>query len=163
MSNNDENIYNDEIAKIEFVGIRDDLVDITTDGNHLFYANGILTHNSGSKSSDPNETDLADSYGLMFTADLALIILNSEELKEDGQFMFKQVKNRYHNLDFKSRFIMGINKQLMTIYDIDNTTLSPEVEAKMDMHEAAIFDTTSFGENVIKFEKNSLSKEWDNV
>ena len=66
----------DEIITIEKMGISETL-DIEVNGNHLFYANEILTHNS---SSDVELTDTSESFGLPATADFMFALIATEEL-----------------------------------------------------------------------------------
>ena len=108
----------DEIVSIEKIGIGD-LIDIEVTGNHLFFANGILTHNS---SSDPEMTDIADSFALTGTADFMVSLTENEQLEKLGQYLVKQLKNRYDNKGNNKRFIVGVDKAKMRIYDVENAT-----------------------------------------
>ena len=106
-----------KILKIEELNERE-LVDIEVSGNHLFYANGILTHNS---SSDVDLTDTSESFGLPATADLMFALISTEELEQLGQIMVKQLKNRYNDLAVNRRFIVGIDRAKMRLYDCEQT------------------------------------------
>jgi hypothetical protein len=105
----------DEIVSIEEIG-DGELIDIEVSGNHLFFANGILTHNS---SSDPNMTDIADSFALTGTADFMISLTETEQLEKLGQYMVKQLKNRYNNKTTNKRFIVGVDKSKMRLYDVN--------------------------------------------
>ena len=109
-----------KILKIEELNERE-LVDIEVSGNHLFYANGILTHNS---SSDVDLTDTSESFGLPATADLMLALISTEELEQLGQIMVKQLKNRYNDISINKRFIVGIDRAKMRLYDCEQTAQS---------------------------------------
>jgi len=76
-----------KILKIEELDERE-MVDIEVSGNHLFYANDILTHNS---SSDVEITDTSESFGLPATADFLVALISTEELEGLGQIMVKQL------------------------------------------------------------------------
>jgi hypothetical protein len=65
-------------------------IDIEVSGNHLFLANGILTHNSNS---DVGLEDTSESFGLPATADFMFALISTEELESLGQLMVKQLKN----------------------------------------------------------------------
>jgi hypothetical protein len=106
-----------KILKIEELNERE-LVDIEVSGNHLFYANGILTHNS---SSDVDLTDTSESFGLPATADLMFALISTEELEQIGQIMVKQLKNRYNDPTVNKRFIVGIDRAKMRLYDCEQT------------------------------------------
>ena len=106
-----------KILKIEELDERE-LIDIEVSGNHLFYANAILTHNS---SSDVELTDTSESFGLPATADLMFALISTEELEGLGQLMVKQLKNRYNDPTMNKRFIIGIDRAKMRLYDCEQT------------------------------------------
>ena len=106
-----------KILKIEELDERE-LIDIEVSGNHLFYANAILTHNS---SSDVDLTDTSESFGLPATADLMFALISTEELEQLGQIMVKQLKNRYNDLSVYKRFIVGIDRAKMRLYDCEQS------------------------------------------
>ena len=105
----------DEIVSIERLDIRD-TVDIEVGGNHLFYANGILTHNS---STDLGLEDTSESFGLPATADFMFALITSEELEQLNQIMVKQLKNRYGDPSMNKKFVIGIDKAKMKLYDVE--------------------------------------------
>ena len=111
-------MYYDEIVEIENIDQTRDLIDIEVSGNHLFFANGILTHNSNS---DPGLEDTSESFGLPATADLMLAFVSNEELEQSGQIMVKQLKNRYNDPNRNKRFVVGIDRSKMRLYDAEAT------------------------------------------
>jgi hypothetical protein len=111
----EKNIMLDEIVSIERLDIRD-TVDIEVGGNHLFYANGILTHNS---STDLGLEDTSESFGLPATADFMFALITSEELEQLNQIMVKQLKNRYGDPSMNKKFVIGIDKAKMKLYDVE--------------------------------------------
>ena len=78
------------------------------------------TTRSGYSSSDPGLEDTSESFGLPATADLMFALVSSEELESLGQIMVKQLKNRYNDVNFKKRFVVGIDRSRMKLYDTDN-------------------------------------------
>jgi hypothetical protein len=106
-----------KILKIEELDERE-LIDIEVSGNHLFYANAILTHNS---SSDVELTDTSESFGLPATADLMFALISTEELEELGQILVKQLKNRYNDPTIFKRFVVGIDRAKMRLYDVEQS------------------------------------------
>ena len=106
-----------KILEIEELDERE-LVDIEVSGNHLFYANDILTHNS---SSDVDLTDTSESFGLPATADLMFALISTEELEQIGQIMVKQLKNRYNDTVVNKRFVIGIDRSKMRLYDCEQS------------------------------------------
>ena len=106
-----------KILKIEELDERE-MIDIEVSGNHLFYANNILTHNS---SSDVELTDTSESFGLPATADLMFALISTEELEELGQILVKQLKNRYAATDKYRRFVLGIDRSKMRLFDVEQS------------------------------------------
>jgi hypothetical protein len=110
-------MIHDEIVSIEKLGKRK-TVDIEVTGNHLFYANGVLTHNSNS---DVDLTNTSESMGITHTADCILGLVTSEQLDELGQLMIKQLKNRWGDLGYYRRFLVGIDRSKMKIYELEES------------------------------------------
>lgn len=75
----------------------------------------------GYESSDVDLTDTSDSMGIVHTADLMLAIIRTEELDEMNQVMFKQLKNRYSDPNNNRRFVVGLNREKMKLYDLEKT------------------------------------------
>lgn len=98
--------YNDEIISIEDVGMLD-TIDISVSGDNLFYCNDILTKNS---------------FGLPATADLMFALISTEELESTGQMMVKQLKNRYNDLTKNKRFVIGVDRARMKLFDVENAS-----------------------------------------
>ena len=79
------------------------------------------TTRSGYGSSDVDLTDTSESFGLPATADLMLALISTEELEQLGQIMVKQLKNRYNDLNVHKRFVVGIDRAKMRLYDCEQT------------------------------------------
>ena len=79
------------------------------------------TTRSGYGSSDVDLTDTSESFGLPATADLMFALISTEELEQLGQIMVKQLKNRYNDLSMNKRFIVGIDRAKMRLYDCEQT------------------------------------------
>jgi len=124
-----------EIVSIEEIG-KMDMIDIEVSGNHLFYANDILTHNSNS---DVGLEDTSESFGLPATADFMFAIVTTEELQQHNQIMVKQLKNRYSDIGSVTRFILGIDRSKMRLYDV-------EPEAQTLIEDKPVMDNSQFGE-----------------
>lgn len=73
----------------------------------------------GFGSSDPDMTDTSESFGLPATADLFLALVTTEALEQLKQLMVKQLKNRYNDLALNKRFVIGIDKSKMRLYDVE--------------------------------------------
>jgi replicative DNA helicase len=79
------------------------------------------TTRSGYGSSDVDITDTSESFGLPATADLMFALISTEELEQLGQIMVKQLKNRYNDPTINKRFIVGIDRAKMRLYDCEQT------------------------------------------
>jgi replicative DNA helicase len=79
------------------------------------------TTRSGFGSSDVELTDTSESFGLPATADLMFALISTEELEQLGQIMVKQLKNRYGDPTVNKRFIVGIDRAKMRLYDCEQT------------------------------------------
>ena len=77
------------------------------------------TTRSGFASSDVDLTDTSESFGLPATADLMFALISTEELESLSQIMVKQLKNRYNDPTIHKRFIVGIDRAKMRIYDCE--------------------------------------------
>jgi replicative DNA helicase len=79
------------------------------------------TTRSGYGSSDVELTDTSESFGLPATADLMFALISTDELEELGQIMVKQLKNRYNDLSVYKRFVLGIDRAKMRLYDCEQS------------------------------------------
>ena len=79
------------------------------------------TTRGGYNSSDVELTDTSESFGLPATADLMFAIISTEELEQMGQLMIKQLKNRYADPTRNRRFMIGVDRAKMRLYDLDET------------------------------------------
>ncbi len=77
------------------------------------------TTRSGFASSDVDLTDTSESFGLPATADLMFALISTEELEGLNQIMVKQLKNRYNDPTIFKRFIVGIDRAKMRLYDVE--------------------------------------------
>jgi len=75
-------------------------------------------------SSDVELTDTSESFGLPATADFMFALVSTEELEEMNQLMVKQLKNRYNDPTINRRFIIGVDRAKMRLYDVDNSAQS---------------------------------------
>ena len=79
------------------------------------------TTRSGFGSSDPELTDTSESFGLPATADLMFALISTEELEGLGQILVKQLKNRYADPTMYKRFVIGIDRAKMRLYDCEQS------------------------------------------
>ena len=77
------------------------------------------TTRSGFASSDVDLTDTSESFGLPATADLMFALISTEELESINQILVKQLKNRYNDPTIHKRFVVGIDRAKMRLYDCE--------------------------------------------
>ena len=128
----------DEIVSIKKVGEKE-TIDINVSGDNLFFANDILTHNSGSSTTDASLEDVSDSYGIAFTADMLIALVSTEELEQMNQILVKQLKNRYAPLDRYRKFVVGIDRSKMRLYNTDQSAQEDLIDVKMNTDETQDF------------------------
>ena len=88
------------------------------------------TTRSGYGSSDVELTDTSESFGLPATADLMFALISTEELEGLGQILVKQLKNRYNDLSVHKRFVVGIDRAKMRLYDCEQSAQTDLVDNK---------------------------------
>jgi archaellum biogenesis ATPase FlaH len=109
------------------------------------------TTRSGYTSSDLGLEDTSESFGLPATADFMFGLSTSEKLEELGQIMVKQLKNRYSDPGTTRRFVLGIDRSKMRLYDID--------QPEKDMIDSPVMNNTKFGEADFERGKKKFDKK----
>jgi len=82
------------------------------------------TTRSGYSNTDVGLEDTSESFGLPATADLMFALITSEELEELGQMMVTQLKNRYNDPTKYRRFVIGVDRSRMKLYDVEESAQS---------------------------------------
>ena len=90
------------------------------------------TTRSGYGSSDVDLTDTSESFGLPATADLMFALISTEDLEGLSQIMVKQLKNRYHDPTINKRFVLGIDRAKMRLYDCEQSAQDDIVDSGQD-------------------------------
>lgn len=80
----------------------------------------IQFNRGGASSSDPGMEDISESFGIAFTADFIAALISPEELANRGQILVKQVKSRYGDKGRYPKWLIGVDKPKMRIYDLDD-------------------------------------------
>ena len=101
------------------------------------------TTRSGFTNSDPGLEDTSESFGLPATADLMFALVSNEELEGLNQIIVKQLKNRYNDPSFYKRFVIGVDRAKMKLYDVEASAQIGLADAGQDDEPA--FDKSSFG------------------
>jgi hypothetical protein len=79
------------------------------------------TTRTGYSSSDLNLEDTSESFGLPATADFMFGLISTEELEGLGQLMVKQLKNRWGDTNYLKRFIIGLDRSKMKLFDAEDS------------------------------------------
>ena len=101
------------------------------------------TTRSGFTSSDPGLEDTSESFGLPATVDLMFALISTEELEELGQIMVKQLKNRYADPSYYKRFVIGVDRSKMKLFDVEISAQTNISDAGQD--DGPVFDKSDFG------------------
>jgi len=103
------------------------------------------TTRSGYGSSDVELTDTSESFGLPATADLMFALISTEDLEPLNQIMVKQLKNRYNDPTVNKRFIVGIDRAKMRLYDCEQKAQEDIVDSGQE---------EEYNKDESKFKKN---------
>ncbi len=87
------------------------------------------TTRSGFANSDVDLTDTSESFGLPATADLMFALISTEDMEQLGQIMVKQLKNRYNDPTMYKRFVVGIDRAKMRLYDCEQGAQDDIIDA----------------------------------
>ena len=110
------------------------------------------TTRGGYGNSDVELTDTSESFGLPATADLMFALISTEELEDLGQLMIKQLKNRYNDPTLHRRFVVGIDRAKMRLFDAEASAQDGLMEDK------PVFSKGSFGQSMDAEKKEKLKK-----
>lgn len=105
------------------------------------------TTRSGFGNSDVGLEDTSESFGLPATADFMFALVSTEELEKLGQIMVKQLKNRYNDPTANKRFVIGVDRSRMKLYDVED-------DAQTLMDDGPAFDKSTSGERVSSEKRN---------
>ena len=105
------------------------------------------TTRSGFTNSDPGLEDTSESFGLPATVDLMLALISTEELEELGQIMVKQLKNRYNDPSYYKRFVIGVDRSKMKLYDVEVSAQSNISDSGQD--DVPVFDKSNIGKRPV--------------
>ena len=102
------------------------------------------TTRSGYSNTDVELTDTSESFGLPATADFMFALISTEELEKLNQIMIKQLKNRYNDPTLHKRFMVGIDRAKMRLYDLEPSAQHNLVDTGVDLDETKL-DNFNFG------------------
>ena len=100
------------------------------------------TNRTGFVSTDVGLEDTSESFGLPATADLMIALISTEELEDLDQIMVKQLKNRYNDPSYYRRFVVGVDRSRMKLYDCEQS-------AQDELHDSGpAFDNSDTGRRI---------------
>ena len=108
------------------------------------------TTRSGFTNSDVGLEDTSESFGLPATADLMFALISTEELADLNQIMVKQLKNRYSDPTTNKRFVIGIDRAKMKLYDAEDSAQTNISDSGQIEDNKPAFDKSSFGKRMQK-------------
>lgn len=107
------------------------------------------TTRSGYGSTDVDMTDVSESFGLAHTVDVLLALITTEELENLNQLMIKQLKNRYNDPNYYKRFVVGIDRSKMRLFDLEESAQKDIIDSGQDKDDdMPAFDKSSFGKRM---------------
>jgi replicative DNA helicase len=104
------------------------------------------TTRSGYTNSDPGLEDTSESFGLPATADFMFALVSNEELEQLNQIIVKQLKNRYNDPGFYKRFVIGVDRAKMKLYDVEASAQEGLMDAGHKKEDVPMFDKSDFGQ-----------------
>jgi replicative DNA helicase len=118
---------------------------------------------TGFSSSDPGLEDTSESFALPATVDFMVALVSSEQLEELNQIQVKQLKNRYNDPTKNRKFVVGVDRSRMKLYNTDAASQTL-IDQKMEEDDKPAFDKGPIGqrlsiERTSKKDFSSLFKE----
>ena len=121
--------------------------------NKIPIVSATQTTRSGYSNTDVGLEDTSESFGLPATADLMFAIISTEQMEELGQIMVKQLKNRYNDPTVNRKFVVGIDRAKMRLFDVDQAAQDELVDSGQE-DDTPSFDVATNG----KFRKRDFSE-----
>ena len=119
--------------------------------NNLPIVSATQTTRSGFTNSDPGLEDTSESFGLPATADFMFALITNEELESLNQILVKQLKNRYSDPNAFKRFVVGVDRSKMRLYDVEDSAQAGITDSGQDEDPGPI---NTFGNREGKFNRN---------
>ena len=126
--------------------------------NNVPIMSATQTTRGGYANSDVGLEDTSESFGLPATADLMFALISTEELESLNQIMVKQLKNRYNDPGTNKRFVVGIDRARMKLYDCEQEAQDDIIDSGQE--EGATFDKTTFG---VGLGKNKTYEKFEDI
>lgn len=104
------------------------------------------TTRGGYDNTDVDLTDTSESFGLPATVDFMFALISTEELENLNQIMVKQLKNRYNDPSYYKRFVIGVDRSRMKLYDVEDSAQKNIADSGQDSGPS--FDKSEFGKRM---------------
>lgn len=104
------------------------------------------TTRGGYDNTDVDLTDTSESFGLPATVDFMFALISTEELEQLNQIMVKQLKNRYNDPSYYKRFVIGVDRARMKLYDVEESAQKNISDSGQDT--GPVFDKSGFGKRM---------------
>ena len=121
--------------------------------NKLPIVSATQTTRAGYSSTDVGLEDTSESFGLPATADLMFAIISTEQMEEVGQILVKQLKNRYNDPTSNRKFVVGIDRAKMRLFDVSQAAQDELVDTGQTKDDTPSFDIATGG----KFNKKDFA------
>lgn len=119
------------------------------------------TNRQGFVSSDIGLENTSESFGLPATADFMIALSSTEELENMGQILVKQLKNRYNDISTLKRFVLGIDRSKMRLFDLDQSAQDELTDTNLnDKKDTSVFDKSKFGAGMIAEKRDVDDFKW---
>jgi len=105
------------------------------------------TTRSGYGNTDVELTDTSESFGLPATVDFMFALISTEELEQTNQIMVKQLKNRYNDPTINKRFMIGVDRAKMKLYDLEQSAQKGLTDANLDINRVDKEQKTAYNMN----------------
>ncbi len=106
------------------------------------------TTRSGFSNDDLGLEDTSESFGLPATADFMFALISNDELNAQGKIMVKQLKNRYNDPTSNQRFMVGVDRAKMKLFDCDQSSELDDDDKDKGWDDKPVFDNTSSGQRI---------------
>ena len=121
--------------------------------NKIPIVSATQTTRSGYSNTDVGLEDTSESFGLPATADLMFAIISTEQMEQLGQILVKQLKNRYNDPTVNRKFVVGIDRSKMRLFDVSQAAQDELVDSGQEEDDTPSFDVATGG----KFKKRDFS------
>ena len=118
--------------------------------HNLPIVSATQTTRGGYQNTDVDLTDTSESFGLPATADLMFALISTEELEDMNQIMVKQLKNRYNDPTTNKRFVIGVDRAKMKLYDVEQSAQTNISDSGQIEDDKPMFDKSGFGKRMQK-------------